>query len=436
MDLQSLIDFGMTKTEARIYIGLVKLGQTQIGLIIKHTSLHRGTVYNSVNSLMKKGFVSFIDKNGIRYYTNSGEKIFENLIEERKSKLEENKKQIDNLFEDLSKIKQDENQEVQVFYGTESFKTLFLEIYNECKKNKIEYFFQGRGGEMQDAIGEGFYKYTQQLKKKMKIKCRVILDTENIHHSYHKYVTGNLRYLSTKVFSPVNYWIYGDTILLVIFQANPLTTIRIKSKYLADSFKNYFEQLWGLSRGFEEKKIGAKELINLISNTKRLNAFYGKNRIPFFLCSFKEKEFISFMMAREKKGETLHGQSSVEVFRCIISSLKKGLNVRYIVTKNSLDYFFKIINEDFGKRELKKIVNEILINMKKYKISTRVINENTPITFFSSEKEIITFLPTSEKVGGFTSAEYSIKETFSRLFQEYWNRSKPIEDYLKKLNDF
>lgn len=248
MDLQNLIDFGMTKTEAIIYLELVKLGQTQIGQIIKHTGLHRGTVYNSINSLIKKGFVSFIDKNGARYYTGSGEKVFENLIEEKKSKLEENKKQLDNLFEDISRIKQDENQEVQVFYGVESFKTIFLEIYDECKKNNSEYFFQGRGGEMQDATGEGFYKHTQQLKKKMNIKCRVILDTENIKHSYHKHVTGNLRYLSTKVLSPVNYWIYGDTVLLVIFQSTPLTTIKIKSKYLTDSFKNYFEYLWKIAK--------------------------------------------------------------------------------------------------------------------------------------------------------------------------------------------
>ncbi|MEM4271938.1 MAG: hypothetical protein QXD13_02535, partial [Candidatus Pacearchaeota archaeon] len=137
--------------------------------------------------------------------------------------------------------------EIQVFYGIEAFKALFLEIYKECKKNKIEYLFQGRGGEMMEATGEGFYAYTQKLKKKLKIQCRIILSNETRRLSYRKYTVGNIRYLPTKVYSPINFWIYGDVILLVLFRASPLTIIKIKSNLLSDGFKNYFESLWAIS---------------------------------------------------------------------------------------------------------------------------------------------------------------------------------------------
>ncbi|MFH1307761.1 MAG: helix-turn-helix domain-containing protein [archaeon] len=248
MDTQIFVDLGMTKTEAEIFIEILKLKETLIGSLIKRTGMHRGTVYNSVNNLIKKGFVCFSDRSGKRYYKYSGEKIFETVIDEKERKLEEEKKEINNFLKEISKISGEVSNKVQVFYGVEAFKMLFLEIYEECKKNNCEYLFLGRGGEMQDAAGESFYKYTQKLKKKLKVKCRVILDKQTTSHPYHKVIEGNLKYIPSKIYSPVNFWIYQDTILLVLFGGLPLVSIKIKSKDLADGFRNYFEYLWKMAK--------------------------------------------------------------------------------------------------------------------------------------------------------------------------------------------
>ena len=56
MDVNELVSFGMTKTEAKIYLEISKLDETKIGPIIKRTGLHRGTVYNAINDLIEKGF--------------------------------------------------------------------------------------------------------------------------------------------------------------------------------------------------------------------------------------------------------------------------------------------------------------------------------------------------------------------------------------------
>ncbi|MFA6022555.1 MAG: helix-turn-helix domain-containing protein [Candidatus Pacearchaeota archaeon] len=249
MEINDLIVFGMTKTEAKIYLEILKVGETAIGLIIQLTGLHRGTVYNSIVNLIEKGFVSFIDKEGVRYYRVSGDRIFKNIIESKEKEIVKEKKELTKFFEEMNNIHKDKNnQEVQVFYGVEAFKSNFINIYEDCKRENCEYLFLGKGGVMQDAVGAGFYRYTQRLKKKMKIKCRVILDEENKKHSYHKYVFGNVRHLTTKLQSPVNFWIYQDLVLMVLFESNPLTTIKVKSKSLSDSFRNYFEYLWTISR--------------------------------------------------------------------------------------------------------------------------------------------------------------------------------------------
>jgi len=44
--------------------------------------------------------------------------------------------------------------------------------------------------------------------------------------------------------SPVSMWIYRGMVVIVAFGSKPLTTIMIRSKDIAESYKNYFELLW------------------------------------------------------------------------------------------------------------------------------------------------------------------------------------------------
>jgi len=252
----------MTNTEAKIYTEILRLKETTIGPIIKITGLHRGTVYNTINNLIKKGFVSFVDKDRLRYYRGSGKKIFENLIEEREQDINNKKNEIKEFFDYMNKFKDNIDEgNVEVFHGVESFKSLFLEIFDRCQENNYEYIFQGRGGEMYDVTGEGFDKYTQNLKKKLNIKCRLIVDKETINHPYHDHLYGNTKYLS-KGISPVNSWIYGDILLLVLFRTKPLTIIKIKSKNLADSFRDNFEYLWKIAKPINYLKNNCSDPIN------------------------------------------------------------------------------------------------------------------------------------------------------------------------------
>ena len=187
MDINDLISFGMTRTEARIYIEISKLGETKIGPIIRRTGLHRGTVYNSIHKLIDKGFLSFIDKDRFRFYKISDKRIFKNIIKGKQKEIEEKAIGIENFFEDLKKLGGREDlQDVQVFYGVNSFKSLFLEILDVCKEENCSYCVQGRGGQVRAVIGPAFYKHVQDLKKKMKIKCRAIMSPETKNWNYSK----------------------------------------------------------------------------------------------------------------------------------------------------------------------------------------------------------------------------------------------------------
>lgn len=434
MEINDLIEFGMTKTEAKIYLELLKIGENSIGHIIKRTGLHRGTVYNSLTNLIKKGFVSFIDKERVRYYKVSGEKIFVTFVENKKRILDEEKNRVNDLFNKFKLINENkEDQKVEVFYGTESFKTLFIEIYNECNKSNCEYLFQGRDVEMQNFLGEAYYKYAQELRKKMKIKCRMILDQKNINHPYKKDVHEDIRYFPTNLQSPVNYWIYEDVVLIVLFKTIPLTIIKIKSQILANSFRNYFENLWNFPFKFSGREIGVTQLTYLLRSAKELNILYKSRTAPFFLYPHNEKKFLKYRKSREKRFKTMSGKYDINIFREELKLFKKNLPIRYIIGKDALDLFFNIINEEFGDIELRKRVNEIKKNLKKYNVKIKIIDEFNPLTMFTSDKQFQIIFPSEVDVYGFITSQSSIREVFSKLFEEYWNRAKPIENYLEKI---
>ncbi len=249
MDIEKLKEFGMTSTEAKVYSELALIKESKIGDLVKRTGLHRGSVYNALNDLIEKGFVNFIDSEGTREYSCTGERIFKQIIEDKKGEVINQEKGIHSFFAELDKIKSsNKTQRVKVFSGINSFKNLFLEMYEECKKNNWEYYFQGMGGEMQDAVGVAFYKHTQKLKNKLKLRCKIISDKKTKVHSYNKFVQGTIKYIDSDRNSPTNIWIYGNTILMVLFETSPLISIKIEHKETAEAFRSYFEKLWSVAK--------------------------------------------------------------------------------------------------------------------------------------------------------------------------------------------
>src|SRR3989339_40224 len=64
-----LKEFGLTETEEKVYLSLLKQGTSLASDIIKKTQLHRTTIYDVLERLISKGFVSYIIQNKIKYYS-------------------------------------------------------------------------------------------------------------------------------------------------------------------------------------------------------------------------------------------------------------------------------------------------------------------------------------------------------------------------------
>ena len=96
---------GLTKNEAKVYKALIDLGPSLAGLISRYSGLHRRTVYDTAEMLIKKGLIGYILKNNRRLYQASDPQRILDLLEERRNSLSP---LIDNLKVKFLKTKERE----------------------------------------------------------------------------------------------------------------------------------------------------------------------------------------------------------------------------------------------------------------------------------------------------------------------------------------
>ena len=92
---------GLTKGESKVYSALLELGLVSAGPVIKKTGLQRSVAYYCLESLMKKGLVSYVVKNNVNHYqAENPEKLFK-LLEKRKKRTESAKESLEKAIKHL-----------------------------------------------------------------------------------------------------------------------------------------------------------------------------------------------------------------------------------------------------------------------------------------------------------------------------------------------
>lgn len=69
MDLKLLKKLGMDAKEVKLYVKLLELGVSSAGALAIRTESVRTSTYSLLNSMIKKGYVSYITKKGVKYYS-------------------------------------------------------------------------------------------------------------------------------------------------------------------------------------------------------------------------------------------------------------------------------------------------------------------------------------------------------------------------------
>ena len=228
--MEELIEVGLTKNEAKIYLSLIDLGPSLAGVISRKTGIHRRSVYDAIERLIEKGLIGYITNNNRKYFQAVNPRKLLDLIKEKEEL-------INKILPDLEKkynfIK--EKQETLFFRGKQGIKSIFEDQINEAKEILI--FGASKG------VSEVLKYYLPIYNKRRinkKIKIKIIYDIKS-KSKHSKIPLSEIRYLPYKSYATTN--IYANKVAIILWQENPLA-ILINDKKIAQSYREYFNLMW------------------------------------------------------------------------------------------------------------------------------------------------------------------------------------------------
>ncbi len=235
---ETLRELGLSKNEARIYIALIESGPSLIGRICGRTKIHRRNVYDSVEMLKDKGFVSSTMINNRNVFEAVGPERILDILDEKRTDVE---KILPQLL-----IRQNQEQTlVRVYTGLNGRKIVFED---KLKYPDEQYVIGAHAPSVRTSpFLENYHR--RRIKKKIPIRMLFMNwdKKEALRYSGYKYIKARL--LPDRFSSPIAINIYGDktAIFLGSGTTEPIS-ILIENKGLSDDFRSYFNLLWSISK--------------------------------------------------------------------------------------------------------------------------------------------------------------------------------------------
>ncbi|MBI2148328.1 hypothetical protein HYU23_01500 [Candidatus Woesearchaeota archaeon] len=242
---KELIDLGLNKNEAKIYINLLQLGPTTTGPLIKKTGIYRVILYDTLYKLISKGLVSFFVKNNRKnFVAEKPEKIVE-IIKEKELIAQS----LILKFKTITK-KEDIKQSVLAYEGFSGIKSAQENyfIYMEKFKNKYNYLMFGASTSLHKKL-DAYFNYFHNRRSKLNIKAKLVFNKDARKYGKLKafYKLTQVKYMPENIITPSWISTYGPCLLIGLSEDIPLAFFIVNEK-IAQSYRNYFDLIWNLAK--------------------------------------------------------------------------------------------------------------------------------------------------------------------------------------------
>ncbi len=236
MQTEILQQIGLEEDEIKAYLTLLKHGSSTATKIASGSRLQRTNTYRILESLIRKGLVSYVLKNNIKYFTPTSP---QKLLEDYKKK----QKELEKLIPDLEKMSNFHQQEFrgEVFEGKEGL----IAVLKYVLREKKDYVVFGEEGKFQEILPHFIPQLLRDLLH-LNIRERILIK-ESRRDKIKINKNSSIKYLPDTYFSPTMTVVFGN--YTAIFDWNePFHALLIKSAATAQSYKNYFEALWKVAK--------------------------------------------------------------------------------------------------------------------------------------------------------------------------------------------
>jgi sugar-specific transcriptional regulator TrmB len=248
-DIESrLYGIGLTEGEIRTYLALLDLGPSTTGPIVKKSKISSSKVYEILDRLVKKGLVSFIIKSNVRYFEALDPGKIMDYLSEKEREIQEQRAMIKDAIPMLSarrKLKQ-EGEASRVFLGYQGIKSYFNEVFEGLNQGDERLVLGAKSGYSDLPKVVRFFQMINRKFASKGIRTKIIFNKElKGSERFRKMKLTQVRYLEHA--TPASIGIQGDNVDILLWTREKEVLFSIKSKEVADSYREFFKTMWQLA---------------------------------------------------------------------------------------------------------------------------------------------------------------------------------------------
>jgi len=238
--LAFLNEMGFTPTESKVYLTLLESEVSLAGTIASKSNLYRKNVYDALETLLSKGFVTTHKKDNKKYWEVVSPEKIRAVLKER---LNHTNDILPELLSKFNKIKT--KQSVEVFQGIEGIKS----FNNRLLKEEKTLYGIGLAALIFKRLKFSIPEYLEEItNNNTKVQFLVLANADKGGIKKLKSIKNvQIKILPKNFSSPTQIYICGDYSGIWIWSEEPLA-ILIKSKEITKGFKNYFDFMWDVSK--------------------------------------------------------------------------------------------------------------------------------------------------------------------------------------------
>jgi len=229
---EQLKEMGLTENEATVYLTLLNHGASPAGVITSKSGIHRRSVYDAIDRLIEKGLVGYIKNNNVKIYEAANPKQLLEIMKRKEDDVKNIMPQLEGIYNQTK-----EKKETLFYKGKEGIKNIFDDQINEKK----EIMIIGASSQAYETL-KYYLPHYERARVAKKIKVKILFDNTAKKQKF-KIPLSEIRYLNNSS-GPTAINIYSDRVALIIWTEKPYA-ILIKDSDVAESYKKYFEVMWG-----------------------------------------------------------------------------------------------------------------------------------------------------------------------------------------------
>ena len=250
MDNRILEELGLTNSEIKVYLALLRLGESTSGPIVDEAGVAVSKVYTVLEKLVKKGLAGHSFKKETKYFFASPPSRLLDYLREKEDRLKKQKEELTSTIKELNFLAGSaiRKETVQLFEGLRGIQTARERSLNLMSKGD-EMWIIGISKTPYEGNMVAYFEDFHKRRTAKGIKCKYLYNeyAKEIAESSAKYPHSEVRVMPKGMVTHTWIEIYANTVTIGINRRKAMSIV-IDDAEIAESFRVYAELLWSTAK--------------------------------------------------------------------------------------------------------------------------------------------------------------------------------------------